>query len=78
MRTATNRISLQDLPDVFGPRELARFLGTQQQTGYDLVKRDDFPAMRLGKKILIPKQPFLRWLEAQGQMMAVEGPTRQP
>lgn len=71
MKTAKNRLSLNDLPDVFGPRELARFLGVQQAMGYELAKRQDFPAIRLGKKILINKQSFLRYWETQEKAKAV-------
>ncbi|HWQ41681.1 MAG TPA: helix-turn-helix domain-containing protein [Desulfosporosinus sp.] len=65
MKTAKNRLSINELPDVFGPRDLARFLGVQQETGYNLVKRLDFPSIRLGNRFLINKQSFLRWFSDQ-------------
>jgi len=71
MRTASNRISIIELPDVFGPRELARFLGVQQATGYELVKRPDFPSIKLGAKYLINKQSLLTWLNKQETQKAV-------
>ena len=42
-------------------------LGIGRNTAYDLVNRADFPAIRLngGKKILIPREAFLRWLDTQ-------------
>lgn len=65
MQTTKSRLNITDLPDVFGPRELARFLGVQQAMGYELVKRRDFPSIRLGVKYLIYKQSFLDWLKEQ-------------
>ncbi|MFL6448518.1 MAG: helix-turn-helix domain-containing protein [Bryobacteraceae bacterium] len=32
---------------------------------YSAIKRGEVPHVRLGKRILIPKQAFLRWLNHQ-------------
>lgn len=36
-----------------------------KNTAYALVNRADFPKIRVGRKILIPRDAFLRWLDAQ-------------
>lgn len=72
MKTAKNRLSLNEVPDVFGPTELARILGVQVQTGYNLVKRPDFPSIKISeKKYVVDKQSFIRWMEAQGKQKDV-------
>ena len=62
MKTANNRLNIADLPDIFSPRELAQVMGIHQQGGYELVRQEGFPVVKVGKKYLIPKQAFLSWL----------------
>ena len=45
--------------------ELKEAMGCGRRQAYDLVNRSDFPKIRLGKRILIPRAAFMRWLEAQ-------------
>jgi len=43
--------------------EVSRLLGVNVITVYGLAKREDFPAVRIGKRIVVPKEAFKRWLE---------------
>ena len=45
--------------------ELKDALGVGRRQAYELVNRADFPAIRLGKRILIPRDALMRRLEAQ-------------
>ena len=45
--------------------ELQEAIGCGRRQAYELANRTDFPAIRLGKKILIPREAFLRWLDQQ-------------
>ena len=45
--------------------DLQQALGIGRGQAYELVNRADFPAIRLGRKILIPRDAFLRWLDKQ-------------
>lgn len=47
--------------------DLRQALGCGRRQAYELANRADFPAIRLngGKKILIPREAFMRWLENQ-------------
>ena len=45
--------------------DLQQALGIGRAQAYELVNRADFPAIRLGRKILIPRDAFLRWLDKQ-------------
>ena len=49
----------------YSVHELADSLGIGLNKAYELVNRDDFPKIRLGKRFLIPIDPLNRWLEAQ-------------
>ena len=43
-------------------RELARQLGISLPKAYELAKREDFPSIRIGNRILIPVDAFHEWL----------------
>ena len=46
-------------------REVQQALGIGRNAAYCLANRSDFPAIRLGNKLIIPRDAFMRWLEAQ-------------
>ena len=43
-------------------QELAANLGISLPKAYELVKQPDFPAIRVGGRILVPVEAFGRWL----------------
>jgi excisionase family DNA binding protein len=65
MRTASNKLQINELPDVLGPIDIARFLGIHQQAAYDIVHRKGFPVLKIGRKYLIRKESFFKWLDTQ-------------
>ncbi|MFW6008832.1 MAG: helix-turn-helix domain-containing protein [archaeon] len=54
--------SIEDLPAVFGVKILSQFLGINVNKGYELVKRKNFPAKKIGRKYLIYKENLDEWL----------------
>ena len=46
-------------------QEVQQLTGLGKNTVYQMVNRADFPKLRVGKRILIPCDAFMRWLEAQ-------------
>ncbi|MGI5850365.1 MAG: helix-turn-helix domain-containing protein [Christensenellales bacterium] len=51
--------------DAMNVDELATRLGISRPKAYDLVKQRDFPAITLGKRIIIPVSAFQEWLKNQ-------------
>jgi len=45
-------------------REAAATLGVSMPTFYQLVSSDGFPALRVGRKILVSEEGLKRWIEA--------------
>lgn len=43
-------------------QELAQQLGISKPTAYDLCKREDFPHINIGKRVIIPIAAFEEWL----------------
>ena len=48
-------------------QELAAQLGISLPVAYELVKRPDFPSLRIGGRILIPIDRFREWINSQTQ-----------
>ena len=46
-------------------KEAAAVIGIGYMAMYDLCRRTDFPAIRVGRRILIPRGALMRWLETQ-------------
>jgi len=43
-------------------KELAERMGISLPMAYDLTRREDFPSLRVGARILIPIDAFKDWL----------------
>ena len=41
----------------------ARVLGTSPSSGYELMHPPDFPVLRLGSRIVVPKEKCIQWME---------------
>lgn len=50
---------------VMSVRDIQDALGIGRNAAYDLVNRSDFPTIKIGNRFIIPRDAFLRWLEAQ-------------
>ncbi|MBT2755894.1 helix-turn-helix domain-containing protein [Mesobacillus foraminis] len=55
--------SVFDLPDVLEVKDIQHFLGIGRSQAYQLVKSNSFHAVKVGKRILVPKKAFLNWFE---------------
>lgn len=51
---------------VFSVEELQKALGISRSSAYDLVRREDFPIARIGKRIVIPVDALREWLARGG------------
>jgi len=51
--------------DAMNVDELAERLGISRPKAYELVKRRDFPAIQLGRRVIIPVEAFREWLNKQ-------------
>ena len=50
-------------------KEAAAMLGVSMNTIYELSHREDFPSVRVGKRVLISRKRFIEWFDNQvGQL----------
>ena len=55
--------SYDELPLFLNANTVAKALGVSPSTGYELLHEKDFPALKIGNRIVVPKQEFIRWVE---------------
>lgn len=65
MNTSVKEIN--ELPAVLTVEEMRHFLGVSRPVAYQLVQRRDFPAIRIGRAIRVPREALLQWVEKQTQ-----------
>ena len=64
--------SYQDLPLTLTAPEVSEVLGISRAAAYELVRSKGFPRMRIGTRILVPRDKFFQWIEEQTEMNAKE------
>ena len=57
--------SYDELPLMLSVPEVAAVLGISRAGAYELVRSDGFPALRIGSRIVVPKEKFIEWVNAQ-------------
>lgn len=61
-----------DLPLTLTVPEVSEALGISRAAAYELVRSKGFPHMRIGTRILVPKDKFIQWIEDQTEMNSKE------
>lgn len=54
-----------ELPLMLSVPDVAKVLGISRAGVYELVHSREFPSMKVGSRIIIPKDKFLLWIETQ-------------
>ena len=54
--------SYDELPLLLNVKQLAELLGVSDSSVYELSQEDDFPSLRIGKRIVIPKEELRKWI----------------
>ena len=55
--------SYDELPLFLNSDLVAKTLGIAPSSAYELMHEKDFPALRIGNRIVVPKEAFIRWVE---------------
>ena len=69
MRESTYK-SYQDLPLTLTAPEVSEVLGISRAAAYELVRSKGFPHMKIGTRILVPRDKFLAWIDEQTEAAA--------
>ena len=55
--------SYDDLPLFLNAELVAKVLGVSPASTYELMHEDGFPTLRVGSRMVVPKEKFIQWVE---------------
>ena len=61
----TNYTSLDQLPITLSANQVAQVLGISRANAYTLMHSKGFPTIQIGKRMVVPKNKLIEWMEAQ-------------
>ncbi len=64
MRQTTYK-NYDELPLMLSVPEVAAVLGISRAGAYELVKSEGFPSLKIGSRIVVPKEKFIDWIDCQ-------------
>ena len=56
-----------DLPLFLNAAMVARVLGVAPSSAYELMHERDFPTLRVGSRMVVPKEQFIEWVFADAK-----------
>ena len=51
-----------ELPLFLNAATVARVLGVSPSSGYELMHEPDFPVLKIGNRMVVPKEKFVEWV----------------
>lgn len=61
----SNIPSYDDLPLFLNANLVAQVLGVSISTAYEVMHEPSFPTLRVGSRMVVPKEKFIQWAEEQ-------------
>ena len=53
----------EELPLFLNADMVAKVLGVAVSTAYEIMHENDFPSLKIGNRLLVPKEKFKQWIE---------------
>ena len=57
--------SYDEMPLFLNAEMVAKALGVATSTAYELMHEKDFPALKIGSRLIVPKEKFRLWVETK-------------
>ena len=57
--------SYEELPLFLNAQTVANVLGVSPSSAYELMHEKDFPSLRIGSRIVVPRDKLIEWIEAR-------------
>ena len=64
----TTYTNIQDLPLTLNAHEVASVLRISKSKVYELARTESFPAIRIGNRVVIPRDKLIVWMNAQAEV----------
>ena len=52
-----------DLPLFLNSKTVAKVMGIAPSSAYELMHEPGFPVLKIGSRMVVPKEQFIRWVE---------------
>ena len=62
MKTSSYK-NYDELPLFLNAGLVAKVLGVSPSSGYELMHEPDFPVLKIGNRMVVPKEKFVEWVE---------------
>ena len=56
-----------ELPLFLNAATVAKVLGISPSSGYELMHETDFPVLKIGNRMVVPKEKFVEWVSQHTQ-----------
>ena len=63
--TGTTYKTYDELPMCINVPALSKLFGISQSSCYELMHEKDFPSLRIGSRIVVPRDKLIEWIEAR-------------
>lgn len=55
--------SFDNLPITLTVSDISKVMGLSLAKTYELTRRRDFPCIHVGRRLVVPKSSFIKWLD---------------
>ena len=62
-----NDQEMQNLPFTLNAQQVSDVLGIARNSAYTLMHSEGFPTIHIGKRLLVPRDKLLQWIDHQTQ-----------
>ena len=63
----SNYKNYDELPLFLNAKTVAKVLGVSPSSGYELMHEPDFPMLKIGSRMVVPKEQFVEWVSRRTQ-----------
>ncbi len=63
----SNYKNYDELPLFLNAKTVAKVLGVSPSSGYELMHEPDFPMLKIGSRMVVPKEQFVEWVSRHTQ-----------
>ena len=57
----------EELPLFLNAEVVGKVLGVSISSAYELMHEKDFPSVRIGNRLIVPKEKFIEWINAKAE-----------
>ena len=55
----------EELPLMLNAKQIGEVFGISISSAYELMREDGFPSIRIGNRLIVPKDKLIAWIERQ-------------